>query len=168
QPPAPPVAHVLQLERVEQGGRGLQVVAQRLALRVHVEPDPAAPGAGPDLLQAGLLTGEAAGPVLALGDAGVLAVEVVAPSVEAADELPAVAAGVPGARRGVDQAAAPVRADVVVRPDLLGAGADHDEGVVHDLVGQVVADLRDLLHPAGLLPDPGPQLVPLGPGVLRG
>ena len=49
-----------------------------------------------------------------------------------------------------------------------GPGAHDDDRVVEDVVGEVAADLGDLLDPADLLPHLAPQLVALGAGVLLG
>ena len=65
----------------------------------------------------------------------------------------------------VDEPAAAVHAHVVVGGELVGSGAHHDDRIVEDVVGQVAADLGDLLDAADLLPDLAPQLVPLGAGV---
>ena len=68
------------------------------------------------------------------------------------------------------QLAAAVQAGVRVGLDLVLAGADDDVRPADDVVGRVVADLRDVLLPAGELPHPGPQpllllLVPSRGGV---
>lgn len=86
QPLSPLAAHVLQPERVEHGGRGLQVLAQWLRGRIHVDPDPAAPGVDVDRGQVGVLRGQRALPVQLLGDVDAVAVLVVGPAVEPADE----------------------------------------------------------------------------------
>ena len=60
----------------------------------------------------------------------------------------------------VAKAAAPVAADVVVRPDAFGS-AHHDDRVAADVIDPVVAHLGNLLLPAGHLPDPGPEALHL-------
>src|SRR5690606_15659331 len=103
------------------------------------------------------------------------AVEVEGPGVVGASEAALPAAGavlalalqqharrVRGAAAAVvaDQPPPAVRADVVKRPDRIGRGADDQDRIVGDVVGDVAADLGDLLDPAGLLPDLRPE--PLG------
>ena len=51
------------------------------------------------------------------------------------------------------------------KSDDPGPGTHDDDRVVEDVVGQVTADLGDLLDTADLLPHLAPQLVPLGAGV---
>jgi hypothetical protein len=98
-----------------------------------------------------------AAPVLRIEDVGVLAVEVVHPAVKAAQEVLAVAGDGMFAGRRVDKLAAAMGADVVERLDRVGSGADDDDGIVTDVVGEKVADIRDRLHAVGHLPHLGPQ-----------
>ena len=78
------------------------------------------------------------------------AVEVPGESVEGAADL--------GAPPGVAlELPATVEAGVGVGLDLVGRGADHEVRPAGDVVDNVVADLRDVLLPAGHLPYPGPQ-----------
>ena len=51
QPPAPSVAHVLQLKGIEDAGGGLEIVAQGFAAGIHIDPDPTAPGTDADLAE---------------------------------------------------------------------------------------------------------------------
>ena len=116
--------------------------------------------------RSGALRRERTLPVVLLADVGARAVQTIGPAVEAADEgLPGLVAGVLGAGRHVDEPAAAVHADVVVGAKLVGARAHHDDRVVTDVVGQVAADVGDLLDAPDLLPHLAPQLVSLGPGV---
>ena len=77
-----------------------------------------------------------------------------------------------GARRGVDELAAPVHADVVVGRKVSRSGSNpgthQDDRVVEDVVGQVAADLGHVLDAPGLLPHLAPQPVSLVAGVLLG
>ena len=74
----------------------------------------------------------------------------------------------------IDEAPAAVGADVAVGLDLaLGAvggfafGNAHDQDrVVENLVGDVAADLGQVLDTAGLEPALAPQLVALGAGII--
>ena len=108
-------------------------------------------------------------PVVLFADVCARPVEPVCPAVEAADErLAGPSAGVLGAVGGVDQPTAPVQAHVVVRPEFVWPRAHDDDRVVKDVVGEVVADLGDLLDPADLLPHLAPQLVTFGAGIVLG
>ena len=170
QPFAPLVAHVLQTERVEDLGRGKEVVRQGFTVGVHVDEQPAAPGVDLDRGEMGVLRCQHTLPVVLLPNVGACAVQSVCPAVESADErLLRLAAGVLGAFGGVDQTATAVHAHVVVRAsNSFGSGAHDDDRVVEDVVGEVAADLGDLLDPADLLPHLAPQLVALGAGVVLG
>ena len=88
---------------------------------------------------------------LALRDVRVRAVLAVAPPVERAGE-PALAG--PPTLHDLD---ATMAAGVLERPHLHVIGAQHDDRLIEDLVGDVVARLGDLLEPARHLPDAGPQ-----------
>ena len=172
QPFAPLAPHVLQTERVEDLRGRVQVVLQRFAVGVHVDPQPAAPGVDLHRAQVGVGRCQRALPVRLLADVGARAVQTVCPAVESADEgLARPAEGVARAHRGVDQFAAAVHAHVVVcgeiRSRRVGPGPHDDDRVVEDVVGQVAADLRKLLDPADLLPDLAPQPIPFGPSVFR-
>ncbi len=171
QPLAPLVAHVLQTERIEDLRRGKEVVRQGFTVGIHVDEQPAAPGVDLDRGEMGVLRGQHTLPVVLLPNVGAGAVQSVCPAVESADErLLRLAAGVLGALGGVDQTAAAVHAHVVVccKSDSFGSCAHDDDGVVEDVVGEVAADLGDLLDPADLLPHLAPQLVALGAGILLG
>ena len=169
QPFAPFAPHVLQAERVEDLRGRVQVVLQRFAIGVHVDPQPAAPGVHADRAQVGVGRGQRALPVVLFPDVGAGAVQTVCPAVESAHEgLAGPAQGVARPGRGVDEPAAAVHAHVVVRRELVRAGAHDDDRVVQHIVGQVAADLGQFLDSADLLPDLAPQPIPLGAGVLRG
>src|SRR5579864_1065795 len=99
---------------------------------------------------------------------GVLPVEAIAPAVKAAAEFLGLAAGVAISRRSVDKPAAAVKADVVVGADAVCGAAHDDDGLVCNLVGNVVPDPWDLLDPARLQPYLLPQPVPLPLGVIFG
>src|SRR3546814_2729004 len=92
-------------------------------------------------------------------DIGVGAFEIEGPAVVSADEVHPAAPRVAHARGRVDQLAAPVRADIVEGADLCGRGTHDDHRIVHDVVGDVIARLGDILHAPGLQPDLAPQLV---------
>jgi hypothetical protein len=92
---------------------------------------------------------------------GILAVDVPAPAVEAAGELLRAPAA-------IHQPPAPVHAHVVEGFDRVGRGPHDDEGIAQDVVSHVVADVRDLLEAAGVLPDLGPEQIGLRPGVFGG
>ena len=86
----------------------------------------------------------AAGPVVTVQDAD-HAVELPGPAVEAALQLRRRAAA-------FRQPPPAVLADVVVRADVLRRLAHHDDRFVVDVVGDVVADVRNFLQAAGQLP----------------
>ena len=169
QPLAPLVAHVLQSERVENLRCGEQVVHQRLAVGIHVDPQPAAPGVDLDWGQVRVLRRQRAFPVVLLTNVRARAVQSVCPAVESAHEgLAGPAARVFCALGRVDQPPPAVHADVVVGCELVRSGAHDDDRVVEDVVGQVAADLGKLVDPADLLPHFSPQLVALRAGVVLG
>src|SRR5699024_7746390 len=94
---------------------------------------------------------------------GACPVQTVGPAVKAAHErLSGARAGVLSTRRGVDQPPTAVHAHIVVGLELVGPGTHDDDGVVEDVVGQIATHLGKLFDPAYLLPDPPPELVPLG------
>ena len=97
-----------------------------------------------------------------------VALQVEPPAVVAADELVSRAAGVLGSLGCIDQSAAAMRAHVVVGADLVWRRAHDQDRIVEDVVGEIIADLGDVLEPAGLLPHLAPQLVALGPGIVLG
>ena len=66
------------------------------------------------------------------------------------------------------QPAATMHADIIERLDPVGRGADDDDRLVEDVVGDEVADLLDLLEPAGHLPDLGPERIGLAAGIVGG
>src|SRR3546814_3897773 len=57
-----------------------------------------------------------------------------------------------GAGRRVDQLTRTVRADVVEGLELIRRGADDDDRIATDLVGEKITDVRNLLDTAGVLP----------------
>ena len=101
-------------------------------------------------------------------DVHVLAVQVERPAMEAADEPLLRAARAVRTGRCADEPTAAMRAHVVIGLELIGCRADDEDRVIADLVGQVTADVRDLLDAPGHLPHLRPQLVGLGLGILRG
>src|SRR3546814_12635696 len=80
------LAHVLQFERIQHAGRRLQILSQRYTIRIHVDPDPAAPGIDLDLAEPRVGIGQRATPIVLLADARAVAVEVERPALERADE----------------------------------------------------------------------------------
>ncbi len=145
QPVAPPVAHVLELEGVEQGGRGLEVVAQRLAVRVHVDPDPAAPGVDLDVREAGRSRRSGRRPVLPLA-AHRCSCRRGRSAIRGSRRrtASAAAAGFARARPGCRRAGGPgASRRCGRRGSSSGAGAHDDDRVVEDLVGEEVADLGE-------------------------
>src|SRR3546814_7873985 len=81
---------------------------------------------------------------------------------ERADERGALAHRLLGPRRRIDQLAAAMRADVVERLVGIRPGAHDDDRIVEDVVGQIAADLRQILDTADLQPALAPELVALG------
>src|SRR3546814_3395577 len=67
---------------------------------------------------------------------------------ERADERGALAHRLLGPRRRIDQLAAAMRADVVERLVGIRPGAHDDDRIVEDVVGQIAADLRQILDTA--------------------
>ena len=58
---------------------------------------------------------------------------------------------------GLAQNAPAMQTGVMEGLDLGGARAHHNQRIVSDLIDDMIADSRDLLHPAGHLPDPVPH-----------
>ena len=175
-PEAEAIAHFLEFERVDQRGDRLQPFAQGTRLEIHVDPDPAAPDINLNRGQAGADRVQRAVPVLAVGDVCRAAVQPESPCVIVAAEgqltaLCAVCAGLllerhrPAAGVVAHQPPAPVRADVVVGLEAAGCVAHDQDRIVADVVGDVVADRFQLLHPARLLPYFRPQPLGLGLGI---
>ena len=114
----------------------------------------------------GVLRGQRALPVVLLTDVGARAVQTVRPAVEAADER--LSRGRrrswrrPGCRPA-DGRGACRRCGV---RELVWSAAHDDDRVVEDVVGEVVADLGNLLDAADLLPHLAPQLVAFGARVV--
>src|SRR3546814_9344109 len=81
---------------------------------------------------------------------------------KAADEQFAMAANAIGAGRRVDQLTRTVRADVVEGLELIRRGADDDDRIATDLVGEKITDVRNLLDTAGVLPDLAPETIAFG------
>jgi hypothetical protein len=92
QPLPPAVTHFLELVLVEIGRDGFEIVAQRLAIGVHVDPHPAAPAVALHRGKPRVLVIEAIAIALAVVDEGDLAADLPAPAMELADELPDMAA----------------------------------------------------------------------------
>ena len=130
--------------------------AQRRGVVVEVDPGAAAPDLAPHRHEV-----DVAGLQVVLGerprlrDDGVRAVGAVAPAVERAGE-PALARAA-----ALDDPDATVAAGVLEGPHPAVVGAHDDDRLVEDLVLDEVAGARDLLEPAGHLPDPGPELLGL-------
>ena len=84
------------------------------------------------------------------------AVEVVAPAVVLAGELPAGAAGLLSGKVVPHQLVSPVPADVVEGPNLLVSAFDQDHRGADDLdlLGQIAADARQFLHAGDIEPGP--------------
>src|SRR3990167_1736674 len=125
-PFAPAETHVLQLERVQHAGDGIQVVEQGLAVGIQVDPDPASPGVHLYGAESGALFVERTLPVFLVRYVGVLAVQVKTPAVIVAEELAALALGISGAGRDVNQSPAAMRADIVIGANLIGRADDDD------------------------------------------
>lgn len=139
---------------------------QRLGLRVHRDPHPAAPGIQLELRQRSAFGVERALPVLLVEYEGVLALEVVSPAVERADEVAAVARHAVHTVGSVDQLPAAVRADIAVgaqgiAPRTFGNAHD-DDRFIADVVREEIAQVGDHLEPLGHLPDLRPQQVLFG------
>src|SRR3546814_9836650 len=94
--------------------------------------------------------GQRATPIVLLADARAVAVEVERPAMERADERGALAHRLLGPRRRIDQLAAAMRADVVERLVGIRPGSHDDDRIVEDVVGQIAADLRQILDPSSL------------------
>ena len=148
--PLPPgVAHLVQLERIQHRRDWPEIVEQRLAIRIHVDPDPSAPAVALHRLQPDIVGIQRLAPILGRQDESIFAVQIPAPAMKAAIELIGMAAA-------GGQPAPAVLTYVVISLDPVLSGAHHDDGFVHDIVGDIIADLRDFLDPAGRLPHPGP------------
>ena len=167
-PLAPSVAHVLQLEGVEHGGGGLEKVAQGLAIAIHVDPDPAAPGIHVDLAQPGTFVRQRALPVFLVGRVRIRALQVEPPPVVATDELVSRAPGVLGSLGGIHESAAAMRAHVVIGADLVRRRPHDQHRIVENFIGKIIADLGDVLEATGHLPYLAPQFVTLRTGILFG
>src|SRR5690349_1645853 len=90
---------------------------------------------------------------------GAFAVEPEAPAVETADDfLRLTAAG--------GQPSTAMRADIVEGADPAVLVAQDDDRLIGDLVGDILAGVRDLLLAAGHLPDPRPEVFRLQLGEL--
>ena len=88
---------------------------------------------------------------------------------ESADELLGLTAGVSGSARGIDEPSASMRAYVVESAELIGRRANDQDRVIEDVIGEIIADVGDLLDAAAdLLPHLAPQPVTLVPRVLLG
>src|SRR5260221_597770 len=116
-PLAPLVAHLPELERIEETGGGLEVFAQRNAAAIHVDEDPTTPRIDPDFVQARALIRQLAFPVRLVELERALAVQVVAPAMESADKLLLAAAGAVRALGTAHQLTAAMGTNIVVRLD---------------------------------------------------
>src|SRR3546814_20644678 len=90
------------------------------------------------------LVGQRALPVEVVVLVRAVAVDVVAPRMKAADEQFAMAANAIGAGRRVDQLTRTVRADVVEGLELIRRGADDDDRIATDLVGEKRSEERSV------------------------
>ena len=84
------------------------------------------------------------------GDIGELAVQIPGEPVERTTEL--VDRSALGAELGPA-----MEAGVHIGPDFVGSRTHHDQGIVHDLIEDVIADIGDFLQPAGQLPGAPPD-----------
>src|SRR3546814_13886959 len=81
-PATPAHAHVLQLERIQHAGRRLQILSQRYTIRIHVDPDPAAPGIDLDLAEPRVVIVQRATPIVLLPSPLAVPVAVDRPAME--------------------------------------------------------------------------------------
>ena len=145
-------AHLFEPVGGEQGRERAEERLERLCVRVHVDEDEAAPAPDLDLVQADLGIGHRRREVEAVDHLFVGAVELEAPGVEAAADLPGGEVADPGG-----QAGAFVRTGVVEGRDGVGtAPGDQDRLVANDVL-EVVAHRAHFFFAARHLPDPGPQ-----------
>ena len=151
---APVVAQAFPPERVEKRPGGAERLVQALAVGIHVDVDPTGPATDLHSLQRNVLILQCVPPVLAVDYIHAPALQIELPAVEFAVEAGAVAAA-------VGQAPAAVRAHIVESLDLIRTGSNDDDGIIDDVVRIEVADLRDILFPAGHLPYAGPQALVL-------
>jgi hypothetical protein len=155
-PLAPLVAHLLELEGVEDRCGGFEILAQGRGVRIHVDENPAAPRVHRHSLEARTLVRERTLPVGFVELERALAVQIVPPAVEAADEqLSAATCAVTTGRR-IHQTSAAVGAHVVIGLNRIGRSAHHDDRVIADVVREKVADIRDFLDAPGVLPHSRP------------
>src|SRR6202011_3313304 len=103
----------------------------------------------------------AAGPVIAVGDTRVLALQIPLPAMEGALDF----ADAAGTRL---QLTATMRAHIVESLNSVRSGSDHDRRLVIDVIGDIPADLGYLLQAARDLPDARPQALVLEVGELKG
>src|SRR3984957_18891160 len=125
--PIPGEAELLELVFFAARAHGLEEILERLAIRVHVDEHPTAPDSRAHFVQAHGTGGQTSAPVLLINDLRGTALEVKAPAVKRADELP-------GAAAPVWQLVAAMRTHVVERLDAVLGGAHDDDGVLEDIV----------------------------------
>src|ERR1700722_8619494 len=158
--PIPGEAELLELVFFAARAHGLEKFLERLAIRVHIDEHPTAPDSRPHFVQPHGAGGQTIAPVLFIHDLNGTAVEVVAPAVERADELP-------GAPASLCQLVAAMRTHVVERFDAVLGRADDDDRVLENIVSDVAADAREFLQATGKLPDLRPELLRFGAGEIR-
>ena len=148
----PPLdAQRLHLPGVVDRRERLEAVAQRRGVVVEVDPRASTPELTSDRNQAEILRVQVVlVELLGPQHEGVVSVDAPAPAVEGANE----GAPIPVA---FHQLYAAMAAGVVIGPHVFGVEADHDDGLVEDLVLDEVAGLGDLLEPACHLPHPRPE-----------
>jgi hypothetical protein len=122
-------------------GRGVRTEADPHESTPAVDPHPAQPHVRRDRVE-----------LLTIDDFDERSVQVVAPGVIATTD-----AALGETAGALSQPGAAVETGVVEGSDGLGVGADDEDGLVADEVLAEVADVGDLLLPAGHLPDTGPQ-----------
>ena len=144
---------VLQGEGLEMRGQDFEVAFQPLAIGVEIDEDETAP-------HADLGFGQAPFRPVDLREIPrrrqfvQLALQAPGKAMERAAEL--VHAAALRAQRG-----AAMEAGVHIGADFGGAGADHDQRIVDDLVEHMVADVGDLLDATSQLPGLAPDLIDL-------
>ena len=142
--------HAVKVVGIEMLGDHAQKVAQGFGVRVHAEPDPAAPAIAGQADDGELVAGRALGEGLGVRHMDQLAAQVVFPQVVGAAEGFGVAAGTVG------HLVAPVRADVVEGVVLVVLVLGDDDVLVADLGGDVVAGVAQVALPSAHQPDLGP------------
>jgi hypothetical protein len=148
----PPLdAQRLNLPRVVDRRERLEAVTQRRSVVVEIDPRAATPELAPDRDQPKIVGVQ------------VVFVELVGPQHEGVASIDAPAPAVKGAHEGAPitvafhQLYAAMAAGIVVGPHGVGVQANHDDGLVEDLVLDEISWLGDLFEPARHLPDAWPE-----------